>query len=667
MKYFINKFKLSKALLIAVLLMGSILLSSCDHFLDVVPNDTATIQKAFRMRNQAKKFLYTCYSYLPRYGSSGIATSHSHQLGTPSPSFSGSNEWWAPNVHLDNYAIGQFIATGQQSIVDPYLNYWEGRHGGSDMYEAIRKCNVFLKNIHEVGNMTTSDKKRWAAEVKFLKAYYYFYLLRMYGPIIMYKHNVSISAPKGKIDSYRAPVDSSFKYIIKLLNEVIHTPQLPARVNNRIENLGRITKSIAYAFKAKVEVYAASPLFNGNKDYSGFKNIKGQDLFDTKFDPAKWDSAAVACKQALDFLKAHNFQLYQFNPPVTSAGIDDTTKLKMTIRNSFALGYNKLNPGVIWYDTKNSGYEDFAQKFDIPRGLNPDDPQNKQAYGDQAPTLQYVKMFYTNHGLPLQEDKTWNYDQRFNVKTIQKDERFNLKEGYKTAQLNMHRGPRFYADLGFDGSIWYGNGRYQGGIKNYHVIKAKRGQINSIPTHENQFYSVTGYWVKKLLNWKTTIGKSPDHMSAQNYQFPIMRLSGIYLLYAEAKNEADGPGPQVYKYLNKVREHAGLHTVQKSWNKWSKNPNQYTTKAGLRKIIHHERGIELMFEGQRFWDVRRWKTAPQEANKPIRGWSINESSANKYYNPRTIFTPNFQFKDYFWPISEKEMERNPNLTQNPGW
>jgi hypothetical protein len=106
--------------------------------------------------------------------------------------------------------------------------------------------------------------------------------------------------------------------------------------------------------------------------------------------------------------------------------------------------------------------------------------------------------------------------------------------------------------------------------------------------------------------------------------------------------------------------------VQESWDKWSTNPAQYTTKDGLRKIIHRERLIELAFEGQRFWDLRRWKAA-KILNSPAKGWNRNFSDPKKYYKPVLLFKPNFNLKDYFWPISEKELNINTNLSQNPGW
>src|SRR5205085_1559754 len=105
----------------------------------------------------------------------------------------------------------------------------------------------------------------------------------------------------------------------------------------------------------------------------------------------------------------------------------------------------------------------------------------------------------------------------------------------------------------------------------------------------------------------------------------------LYLLYAEAQNEAAGPSEQVYTYLDKVRARAGLGGVVTTWNLYSNNPGKPLSKEGLRSIIHQERLIEMAFEGSRLWDLRRWKEAAAELNKPITGWDRTQSAPADYY------------------------------------
>jgi hypothetical protein len=158
-----------------------------------------------------------------------------------------------------------------------------------------------------------------------------------------------------------------------------------------------------------------------------------------------------------------------------------------------------------------------------------------------------------------------------------------------------------------------------------------------------------------------------DGFQPVHFHMPMIRLSGLYLLYAEALNELNGPTEEAYTYINKVRERAGLPTVQDAWATYSKNPSKASSKEGLRSIIHQERRIELCFEAQSGWDLRRWKELQEVLSKPLQGWNIYETEAINYYRPRTVLTPVFGLRDYLWPIKKDNLIVNPNLVQNPYW
>ena len=151
------------------------------------------------------------------------------------------------------------------------------------------------------------------------------------------------------------------------------------------------------------------------------------------------------------------------------------------------------------------------------------------------------------------------------------------------------------------------------------------------------------------------------------YPWPILRLSDLYLLYAETLNEVEGPTGDVYKYVNLVRERAGLGTVQDCWSKYSKMSSKYQNKDGMREIIQRERLIELAFEGQRFWDLRRWLLCGEYYETPISGWNYKQESAEDYYKETFIYMQSFTAKDYLWPISQSLLTKNPNLVQTKGW
>src|SRR5690606_2056115 len=127
------------------------------------------------------------------------------------------------------------------------------------------------------------------------------------------------------------------------------------------------------------------------------------------------------------------------------------------------------------------------------------------------------------------------------------------------------------------------------------------------------------------------------------------------------------PTEDAMYYVNLTRERAGLPTVEYAWTTYSSDPDKYKTADGFREIIHRERLIELALEAQRFWDLRRWKSATREMNKPITGWDVEQELPEFYYREVTIFSQKFTTRDYLWPINESELLRNRNLVQNPGW
>lgn len=149
----------------------------------------------------------------------------------------------------------------------------------------------------------------------------------------------------------------------------------------------------------------------------------------------------------------------------------------------------------------------------------------------------------------------------------------------------------------------------------------------------------------------------------------MLRLSDLYLLYSEALNEVKGqPDGEVYQWIDKVRAAAGLNGVVQSWQIASNNPNAPATKDGMRRIIQRERLIELAFEGQRFWDVRRWKRANEFWTLQPTTWSLTATQPDQFYVPVTGTQSRVvTFRDYLYPIRQSDVRVNPNLVQTYGW
>jgi hypothetical protein len=197
----------------------------------------------------------------------------------------------------------------------------------------------------------------------------------------------------------------------------------------------------------------------------------------------------------------------------------------------------------------------------------------------------------------------------------------------------------------------------------------KNGEPGGGIAPENRYLS-TGYQCKKLVSYLTSVPDANGNISVMDYSFPYIRLSDLYLLYAEALNESKvAPDADVYEYIDRIRARSGLKGVVESWNTYAKGDfkTKPSTKEGKREIIHRERMNELAFEGVRFWDLRRWKKAKEYMNKPIRGLNIAGTTTEDFYRVRTVYNLHFSDKDYLWPIRLNVLLNNDNLVQNPGW
>ncbi|MDR1666501.1 MAG: RagB/SusD family nutrient uptake outer membrane protein [Bacteroidales bacterium] len=639
---------------------------ACDSYLDIVPDNIATIDYAFRDRAGAESFLATCYYYMPNIGSP-----------PGDPGLMGGDDTWSLVDVWSNAKTGDYNCYNikiNQNTNSPYANFWEGANGGRDMYQAIRDCNIFLENIDKVGpDLSEEDKLRWIAEVKFLKAYYHYYLWRAYGPIPLVRQNMTVDAGIDEVRVYRDKFDDCVDYSVQLINEAV--PDLPLVLFDISTELRRITQPIALAMKAEMLVTAASPLFNNNQRLSGLTDNRNVKLFESELsEKDKWERARTACKNAIDTIELARasgqiYELYDFSKSVfypNYSTVSDTSKLVMTLRSVLT---DKWNSEIIWGTALGENYTKCTMaQFDAGHA--------NAAFTEPviAPTMRMVELFYSNRGVPINEDKYYDYDNRFKTEATPEDLRYYIKTDYITAKINMYREPRFYANLGFDGGYWLGNGKkmdFDGlpAAETAWVTQMLKGKPSG--NFIGLRYSITGYAVKKGSHIETTVTTgTSSSLNLASGTFPIIRLADLYLLYAEALNEClEAPNAEVYDYVNRIRTRAGLEGVVESWAAYTDPPDSDKPlyKSSMRDIIRQERMIELAFEGKRFWDVRRWLLAETELNKPIRAWNIMGEVPEDYYNVITLHQLSFSEKEYLWPIRQGELLKNTNLLQNPGW
>lgn len=628
-------------------------LVSCS-WLDIVPDNVATMDMTFQTRANAEKMLYTCYNYIPSTASPW-----------ENPGIGASDEVWncAEKTYYYTNETAFRIAEGLQNTNDPYLNYWSGGQSGSNLFIGIRDCNIFLDNVDKVPDMSQSEKDRWKAEVKFIKGYLHMWLFQLYGPIPFIDHNIDVSASPEDVKVVREPVDDVVSKIVALFDEAIYSGDLPDFIRVRDTEMGRITRPGAMAIKARLLTYAASPLYNGNGDFAFYVDAQGRNLINPVYDQHKWELARDACKEAIDAAIAAGHDLYEFDEPVLN--ISDTTELELTLRHTitkkygqellWGLGNNKLNT------------RDILGICNAP--LTSYHLSNKLAWVKMMhnPTLGVVEQFYTRNGVPIDEDVTYDYENRYEVMDIPADHFYYADTTARTARLHLFREPRFYAWIGFDNGKWFN--MEVPDDENAYVLHCKSGELAGRNT-EN--YSVTGFFTKKMVSYELVMTQSNDTGDAcARYAFPIIRLADLYLLYAECLNECkDQPDAEVYEYIQKVRDKAGLDketgSLVETWKKYSSEPDKPSTKDGMRDIIQQERMIELCFEGQRFFDLRRWKLSMDYCNRPVMGWSVTESDES-FYTPAYIDFQTFTPRDYFWPIKLDDIYRNNKLQQSPLW
>ena len=644
-----------RKLIISIIILAG--LTSCNGFLNVVPNDgVATVDMAFDLRSTAQRYLATCYSYMPVDGNvaSDPAMLTGDELWDLVGRIVSNTSARVPNTYFQ-------IARGLQTASKVYANDW------ASMYEGIRCCDILVENIDKVPDMTMQEKEQWKAEASFLKAYYHFNLVRKWGPVPVIRKSLPIDSDVETVRVYRENIDTCFNFILRLLDKAYKN--LPLAVESNDE-LGRITQPVCAALKAKVAVYAASPLFNGNEEMASLVDNQGRMLFPAKSAEEKaerWRYAVTACEDAIRVCEQANIRLYNISDVSANYRLTDSLRQTLTLRNAFN---NRWNSEVIWGNTQIQSSGDMLafQQWTMPNMT--ENAHSTGGYRFIGVPLKIVDQFYTRNGLPMANDRDWDGVNPNALKTGGESTNYWMEEGYTSIASNFDREPRFYAFLGFDGGKWLGQLANYNDLKPEDVLHIECRNGGHEGRSGGEVGPVTGYFAKKLYpiycNFTGT-----NQFTSYRYAWPIIRLTDLYLLYAEAVNEAEGPNgfhsDKMFEYLDAVRSRAGIPGVKAAWDSHSNSPGYYNTQYGLRNIIHRERLIELSFESQRYWDIRRWKEAPNEYSKGIYGWTVTGSAPEDYYVRKLIATQTFGLKDYFWPIYTYYLDRNPNLVQNLGW
>lgn len=490
-----------------------------------------------------------------------------------------------------------------------------------ELYSSVRRCNLFLENIQNA----TFDTVEMIGEVKFLRAWNYYYLTSLYGgvPIITkaYELNDNFEVPR---NSY----EDCIKFIVDDLDKAASALPVVQSGNNN----GRATKGAALALKARVLLYAASDLHNTTV-FPGYSNpeLIGYADISSGARTARWQAAKDAAKAVIDM---NVYDLYKPNPAPTDSvaqNYADIFLLKNTVED-------------IWvkYVTQNSmlTYDNNLELIDGPNGYG--------GQGNNAPTANLVDAFEMRNGT-----------------------KFDWNNPADSTLPYSYREPRFYAYILYEGAKWQTRPSFSIAKDLIGIIHV--GYFERWDSETNQMYIEPGidsrdspfepgnsgqtlYLCRKYLDPNFL----PSETTLQDVPWRYMRYAEVLLNYAEACIELGGQDDEARTYINMIRTRAGLPGVTESG-------------ADLRDRYRHERRIELMYEDQRFFDIRRWLIGPEaygniyKANVTYKLLPDHTTSPVPTIFDELLETRAWDDKAYVFPILRDEMNKNTKLIQNPGY
>lgn len=685
--------KKKNIILISVFLGSGILFSSCSDYLDSDKyfEDRITINKVFTSKQRSQQWLAYAFSFLKNENADVVGK----EKETNSFTFADDMYYGDRDV---NYDSKEWNELSYNTFMQGQYNEDNFNQAWTMCYKGIYQASVFINNIDMNTEMTDKERLDYKGQARFVRAYYYWLLLRRYGPVpIVPNEGIDYTQSYEQIaiprNSYEEVVDYISNEMIQAAKEIQYTKRDG-------ENCARPTKGACLATRALALIYSASPLANGNNDTyaKSLVDDKGKELLNSTYKEEKWAKAAAACK---DVMELGVYDLYHASFNTTEAVGDPKTIVPadstcIFAQNTWPKGWKNIDPfksyrvlfsGDIAPEDNtelifsridqnateiNHSMKSFA-RHSMPRDFG--------GWNTHGLTQKMVDAYYMNDGSDCpgkdRELNGGNGTERLTGFTTLQD----YQQGkYKPLAANVslqyaNREPRFYASVGYNGSVW----EYLGDPEPTHHNRQTfyyRGSGNGY--NNSQFYLRTGISVKKYVN-QTDVPDREDYRNIKDKAEPAIRYADILLLYAEALNELEGTYSiaswdknTTYTIQRNIEEiQKGIHPIRIRGGVPDYDAQIYSNKDLLRDKIKRERMIEFMGEGKRYFDLRRWKDAPKELNQQIYGCNImmdaNHKSEFHQIIPINNLRMTFSDRMYFWPIRHSELKHNSRLTQNPGW
>ena len=605
-----------------------VVMTSCSDFLSQVPSDRLTEEQIFSTRKYSERYLAAIYTYIP----DDSRTSYNNIDGMSDDI----------DISYDRPSNAEYfmslINMGNWSTTSDYYNYWY------NCYRGIRSASNFLAKIDGNDEMIKNGEhvriREMKGEAHFLRAYLAMTILHQYGPFVIPSDEPIPADTPGDDPVMQAPRASYGECVDYILKEIkLACEMLPMHFTDQASNdYGRGTQLTCMAMKSRLLLYAASPQFNGNPDYALVKNHDGKRLF-PDYDVNRWKAAADAAKEIIDYAEKNKDKLGLYQ--------DESGSAYLSCRDVFLEPWNKE---VIFALTTHD-------QVNIHRHGS---PRNYNGYESAGITQSLVDEFEMANGKRITDPSSGYVETGFSTQDYV-DPKNPTWVFAPTGTYNMYvnREPRFYVNVAFNGAYCiYGNqkDKYRWQL----FFNGKDGKSGSWD------FPRTGYVRMK--------GVSPDYNAKNSLNvdipYPVYRYAEILLNYVEALNEYDYESnkTQIHKYMNMIRTRAGLPELSGSFDQES-----------MREAIRHERRVELCGEKRRYFDTRRWLIAEQTDGGDFYGMNVDGGNENvnnvnwtstdmQPFYQRTVFeTRVFRKAYYLFPIPQTEINKDPNIVQNPGW